>query len=307
MRRWLAMGALASAAALWGLMYVVSRVALQTVPALPLVVMRVVISLVCLAPFAVRARFWRVTPGQLGWLALVGVTGYTCSLSLQFIGTSLTSASLGSLITSAAPAFIVVFAALGGERPTPRTISALALALAGVALIVGVDVPVGGSLPGILALVGAAVSWALYTVLGRHLARDLPLLTTLYWGLLIGGLAVVPLAAPQWPSLDQMRHYSPTLWLEILYLGVVAMALAFYLWNYGFAHLPSDVGAVFGLFQPLVGVALGITLLGERMTTLGLVGALGIVAGAALAGVGGASEKPSATPRSETAPAQSPH
>ena len=248
----------------------------------------------CLAPFAVHQRFWRVTPRQLGWLALIGLTGYTCSLSLQFIGTALTSASLGSLITSAAPAFIVVFAALGGERPTFRTIIALALALAGVALIVGVDVPTGGSLPGILALVGAAVSWALYTVLGRRLARDLPLLTTLFWGLLIGGLAVVPLAAPQWPSLDQMRHYSPTLWLEILYLGVVAMALAFYLWNYGFAHLPSDVGAVFGLFQPLVGVALGVALLGERMTSLGLVGALGIVAGAALAGIGG--EKPTAAP-----------
>ncbi len=286
MRRWLAMGALASAAALWGLMYVVSRVALQAVPALPLVVMRIVLSLACLAPFALRERFWRITPRQLGLLALIGLTGYTCSLSLQFIGTALTSASLGSLITSAAPAFIVLFAALGGERPTRRAGLALIRALAGVARIVGVDAPLGGSLPGILALVGAAVSWALYTVLGRRLARELPLLTTLYWGLLIGGLAVVPLAAPQWPSLAQMARYSPSLWLEILYLGVVAMALAFYLWNYGFAHLPSDTGAVFGLFQPLVGVALGVALLGERMTALGLVGALGIIAGAALAGVG---------------------
>jgi drug/metabolite transporter (DMT)-like permease len=218
------------------------------------------------------------------------LTGYTCSLSLQFIGTSLTSASLGSLITSASPAFIVLFAALGGERPTLRATLALVLALAGVALIVGVDVPVGVSLPGTLALVGAAVSWALYTVLGRRLARGLPLLTTLFWGLLIGGLAVVPLAAPQWPSLDQMRHYSPILWLEILYLGAIAMALAFYLWNYGFAHLPSDVGAVFGLFQPLVGVALGVTLLDERITPLGLLGAAGILAGAALAGLGGKRE-----------------
>jgi drug/metabolite transporter (DMT)-like permease len=93
-----------------------------------------------------------------------------------------------------------------------------------------------------------------------------------------------------------MRHYSPTLWLEILYLGLIAMALAFFLWNYGFAHLPSDVGAVFGLFQPLVGVALGVALLGERLTTLGIVGALGIVAGAALAGVGSKRESPVSHP-----------
>ncbi len=283
MQRWLAMGALASAAAMWGLMYVISRLALQSVPALPLVEMRIVISLVCLAPFAIRKRFWRVGLRQLRRLALIGVTGYTCSLSLQFIGTALTSASLGSLITSAAPAFIVLFAALGGERPTARAMLALGIALAGVALIVGVDVPAGLSLVGMLALVGAAVTWALYTVLGRGLARELPLTTTLFWGLLIGGIAAIPLAAPQWPSLDQMRHFSPTLWLQILYLGAIAMALAFFLWNYGFAHLRSDVGAVFGLFQPLVGVALGTALLGERLSPLGVVGALAIVAGAALA------------------------
>jgi drug/metabolite transporter (DMT)-like permease len=295
MRRWLAMGALASAAALWGLMYVISRVALKQVPALPLVEMRVAISLVCVAPFAVRERFWQVTPRQLGRLALIGLAGFTCSLSLQFIGTALTSASLGSLITSSAPAFIVLFAALGGERPTPRALVALGVALAGVGLIIGVNVPAGVSLVGTLALSGAAVSWALYTVLGSRAARELPLLTTLFWSLLIGGAAAAPLAAPVWPSLDQMRHYSPTLWLEIFYLSVIAMALAFFLWNYGFAHLPSDVGAVFGLLQPLVGVALAVALLGERLTPLGAVGAAGILAGAALAGLGGGQRKPIAT------------
>lgn len=302
MRRWLAMGALASAAAMWGLMYVISSVALRAVPALPLVEMRILLSLVCLAPFAIRQRFWRVTPRQLLRLALIGLAGYTCSLSLQFIGTALTSASLGSLITSSAPAFIVLFAALGGERPTARATLALGVALVGMALIVGVDVPAGLSPLGLLALVGAAITWALYTVLGRGLARELPLLTTLFWGLLIGGLAAAPLAAPQWPSLDQMRQFSPALWLEILYLGVIAMALAFFLWNYGFAHLRSDVGAVFGLFQPLVGVLLGVTLLHDQLTPLAAVGALGIVAGAVLAGMARSTPAPSR----EEAPAVAP-
>ncbi len=287
MRRWLAMGALALAAGLWGLMYVVSRYALASVPALPLVVMRIIISLVVLAPFAIRARFWRVTREQLGRLALIGLVGYTASLSLQFIGTALTSASLGSLITSASPALVVMFAAMGGERPTRRALVALGLALAGVALIVGVDVPAGLSVLGALALLGAAATWALYTTLGRTLARGIPLVTALFWGLFFGGLAAVPLAAPQWPGLDAMRHYSLTLWLEILYLGAIAMALAFFLWNYGFAHLPADVGAVFGLAQPLVGVALGVALQHDQLTPLAGLGGVAIVAGAALAGLSG--------------------
>src|SRR5579859_6783765 len=287
MRRWLAMGALALAAGLWGLMYVVSRYALVAVPALPLVVMRIISSLAVLAPFAIWARFWRVTRGQLGRLALIGLVGYTASLSLQFIGTALTSASLGSLITSASPALVVMFAAMGGERPTRRALVALGLALAGVALIVGVDVPAGLSGLGALALLGAAVTWALYTALGRTLARGIPLVTALFWGLFFGVLAAVPLAAPQWPGRDTMRHYSLTLWLEIFYLGAIAMALAFFLWNYGFAHLPADVGAVFGLAQPLVGVALGVALQHDQLTPLAGLGGMAIVAGAALAGLSG--------------------
>jgi drug/metabolite transporter (DMT)-like permease len=287
MRRWLAMSALASAAGLWGLMYVVSRFALEIVPALPLVVMRIVISLVVLAPFAIRARFWRVTWGQLGRLALIGVVGYTASLSLQFIGTALTSASLGSLITSASPALVVMFAAMGGERPTRRALLALGLALIGVALIVGVDVPAGLSVQGTLALAGAAATWALYTALGRTQARGVPLVTALFWGLLFGGIAVTPLAAPQWPSFETMRHYSLTLWLEIFYLGAIAMALAFFLWNYGFAHLSADVGAVFGLAQPLVGVALGVAIQGDQLSPLAALGGAAIIAGAALAGLSG--------------------
>lgn len=301
MRRWLAMGALAGAASLWGLMYVISRVTLATVPALPLVVMRIVISLVVLAPLAIRERFWRVIWGRAWRLGLTGLVGFTASLSLQFIGTALTSASLGSLITSAAPALIVMFAAVAGERPTAGALVALGVALAGVALIVGVDLPAGLSPPGALALIGAAVTWALYTTMGRTLARGVPLVTALVWELLVGGVAVTPLAAPQWPSLDAMRHYSPVIWLEIFYLGAIAMALAFFLWNYGFAHLPADVGAVLGLAQPLVGVALGVALQGDQLTPLAALGGVAIVAGATLAGLTARGEPHASTGERETA------
>lgn len=281
MRRGWAMAAVAVSAALWGGMFVVSRVVLGYVSALPLVELRIVIALIVLAPFAVRQRIWRLTGRQVAAIAVIGVVGYTASLSLQFIGTAATSASLGSLITASAPSFIVLFGAIGGERPTRRNVLALAIALLGVTLIAGIDVPSGVSLIGIGALVAAAVTWALYTVLGRRLARSVSLLATLYWGLLAGGIALLPLALPVWPDLTRL---SPGVWLGIVYLGAVAMAVAFFLWNYGFAHLSPDTGAVFGLLQPVVGTALGALLLGERLTALTALGGMLILAGAALAG-----------------------
>lgn len=283
MQRGWAMAAVALSAALWGGMFVVSRVVLRYIPALPLVELRIIIALVVLAPFAIRQHIWRLTVRQVAAIALIGIVGYTASLSLQFIGTAATSASLGSLITASSPSFIVLFSALGGERPTRRNLGALAVALVGVTLIAGIDVPGGVSLIGIGALVAAALTWALYTVLGRRLARSVSLLATLYWGLLAGGIALLPLAVPTWPDLSQL---SLGVWLGVVYLGAVAMALAFFLWNYGFAHLAPDTGAVFGLLQPVVGTALGALLLGERLTLLTALGGMLILAGAALAGLG---------------------
>ncbi len=283
MQRVKAFGSLALAAAIWGGMYAVSRVVLVYIPALPLVLMRILISLIVLAPLAIARKIWRISPRQLAAIAIIGIVGYTCSLSLQFAGTAATSASLGSLITSSSPAFIVLFAAFGGERPARRNLLALAVALVGVATIIGVDVPQGISLSGILILLGAAITWALYTVLGRSLARTTDLFPTLYWGLVIGGLALWPLAASSWPDASKLASLSPWLWLGIIYLGVVAMALAFFLWNYGFSKVSSDSGAVFFLLQPVVGTTLGVILLGERLTPLAIVGALFILAGATLA------------------------
>jgi drug/metabolite transporter (DMT)-like permease len=286
MQRLLALGSLAAAAAIWGGMYVVSRVVLQQIPALPLVEMRIAIALIVLAPIAVARKVWRISGRQLAAIAAIGMVGYTASLSLQFLGTAATSASLGSLITASSPAFIVLFAALWGERPSRRNLLALALALLGVGAIAGVDVPRGTSLAGIAILLGAAITWALYTVLGRRLARTADLFAILYWGLAIGGLALWPLAAPGWPDPHKLAHFSPLLWLGVFYLGAVAMALAFFLWNYGFTKVSSDAGAISFLLQPVVGTGFGALFLGERLTVLAALGAALILVGATIAGTG---------------------
>ncbi len=283
MQQRLAMVALAMAATIWGGMYVVSRLVLAVIPAIPLVELRLVIALIVLLPWAIAGRVWRISLRQASAIAGIGIIGYTCSLALQFIGTALTSASLGALVTSSAPAAIVLFAALSGEKPTVRGILALGLATLGVAGTAGVDLGSRNGGLGVLALSGAAITWALYTVLGRRLTATVPVFTTLYLGLLAGAIALLPFALPTWPNWSTFAHLSFGLWLGILFLGIVAVAVAFFCWNYGFAHLPSEIGAVFYLLQPVVGTVLGVTLLREPWTITLLAGGVLILCGTLLA------------------------
>ncbi len=107
---WLGPLCLSAAASIWGGMYVVSKVVLNTVPPWVLLEMRFVIGLCVLGAWAFLAREWKIDLRDVKQMALIGLIGYTGSIGLQFVGTHLSGASLGSLITSASPALISVFA-----------------------------------------------------------------------------------------------------------------------------------------------------------------------------------------------------
>jgi drug/metabolite transporter (DMT)-like permease len=125
-----------AAAAIWGGMYVVSKVVLDVIPPFALVSLRLLLG---------SAVLWLVVlrQGGLGfsrrqfWQAIgVGWVGYGVSLGFQFVGTRLSNASNGALVTSATPAFVLLFAAwLLGERISGRKLLALTLATAGVLIV----------------------------------------------------------------------------------------------------------------------------------------------------------------------------
>ena len=151
-------GALAAsaAAAIWGGMYVVSRLVLGVVPPLTLLVIRFLVALPALWIWHGltdrRAPDWR-WPSRRAWLdvAVIGVVGYCLSLAAQFGGTALGGASAGAVITSATPAFVALFAWLVlREPPSGRQLAGLALASGGVLLVVGAggDTPATGAMTG---------------------------------------------------------------------------------------------------------------------------------------------------------------
>ena len=98
------------AAAIWGGMYVVSKVVLEVIPPFALITLRLILGALVLFGalfFKDFSVFLRVKEASHFWkIFSVGFIGYGISLGFQFVGTKLSTAANGSLVTSATPAFV---------------------------------------------------------------------------------------------------------------------------------------------------------------------------------------------------------
>ena len=263
-----------SAASIWGGMYVVSKAVMSVIPPFLLLTSRLLLGIVTLYIVVLLQGGLKVTKKQFWQIFGVGFVGYGISLGFQFVGTNLSTASNGSLVTSATPAFVLVFAALLlGEKITRRRI--LALLVASLGVIAVIDPRTTQLSPnlflGNLSLVAAALTWALYSVLVRKVTRSLDVLPVSLIAF-AGGLPVsLPLGAWEF-SIYGIGTISTGVIMGVIFIGVISTALAMYLWNSAFAILDAGVASLTFFAQPVVGTILGAIFLKETITPLFLVG-----------------------------------
>lgn len=271
-----------AAASVWGGMYVVSDVTLVAVPPFTLLTLRILLALLVLVPLN-RARGQAATDGPAkAELLAVGAVGLGLSLGTQFVGTDLSTALNGALVTSASPAFVVLFAMiLLRERLTRLRLASIVLSSIGVLVILDPAAADFGSASflGNVFLAISAVTWGLYSVLVRMVAlrHALPTLTVTVYALIGGLLLSVPASAIEL-SRRPVGEVDALVVLGVLYLGLVATALALLLWNRAFVLVPATLASLFFFAQPLSGALLAALILGQEMTLAlwfggGLIGA----------------------------------
>jgi drug/metabolite transporter (DMT)-like permease len=275
-----------TASAIWGGMYVVSDVVLDTIPPFTLLTLRLILGGLALLPFVLSAHgIRRLSARDALRLMGVGLIGFGVSLGAQFVGTDLSTAINGTLITSASPAFIVLFGVmLLREQLTAARLAAVGFATIGVIIIVnpasisfGTDTALGD-----LSLALAALTWGLYSVLVRMVSRQIDtLLVTLL--AFVGGLGLtIPVSVVELQS-RAIGEVTLLTVLGVLYLGLVSTATAMWLWNRAFALVPASTASLLFFAQPLVGALLSVVLLGQAMTPTLWIGSFLIVLGVLLA------------------------
>jgi drug/metabolite transporter (DMT)-like permease len=275
------------AASIWGGMYVVSKIVLNVIPPFALLTMRLVLGFAALwLVVLVRPAGIKKMSARLFWQIFgVGLTGYGLSLGFQFVGTKLSTAVNGALVTSATPALVLPFACiLLKEGITPRKLAAVIVASLGVVAVIDPrTVDLSSSLfLGNMSLLGAALTWALYSVLVRKTVQGLDLIQTSAI-MFLGGLPVTVPAGIWELSTQGMGTLTAGIIAGILFLGIVSTAVAMFLWNYAFARLPASSASLTFFAQPVVGVLLGWLCLNEKITPLFLLGGALIAAGILIA------------------------
>lgn len=202
---------------------------------------------------------WRLT-------LLIGLTQNAAFQCFVQLGLGQGSVGQVALTTYTMPFWVVLLGWwLLGDRPSARHWSGIALAAAGLLCFVA---PwkglVGGLLPIALGTM-AGLFWGLGTVLAkRAFDRHAPdVLVFSAWQMLLGGLAIVPvaLAVPQ-----KALQWNGTLLMGMLYVVLIATALGYLLWMLVVRRVPASIAGLSGLGVPVVAVLMAWAFLGERPT-----------------------------------------
>lgn len=293
-RGWLLLGLLG---VIWGVPYLLIKVAVAEVSPATVVLARTTVGALVLLPFALRGAGFGALRGRWRALALFAALEVVGPWLLFSDAERTLDSSTTGLLVATVPVLAVVVGRVAGDRlpVAPARWAGLLVGLAGVAVLTGPGLASGRAWP-VTEVVLGALGYAIAPVVAERSLQGVPatVLTTACLGLAALVYApVVVLEGPQpLPSGAALGSLAA--------LGLVCTAVAFLL----FFRLISEVGGprstLVAYLNPLVAVALGALVLGERLdATVGLATLL-IVGGSAAASMRRRADR--AQPGDEAAP-----
>ena len=243
------------------------------------------------ASSAVRSVFHtpeRVTRQDWIRLAALGIVGHFLYQYLFIGGLARTTVANSSLMLAATPVFIALLsAAMREERLAPLHWIGAALSVAGIYVIIGRGVTLGGAgFTGDLMMFGAVCCWTFYTLAARPLmVRHSPVAVT-GLSMAIGTALYVPavaahVAAVRWAAV------SPLTWIAAVYSALFALCVAYTIWYAAVREIGSARTAVYSNLMPIVAMITAVLFLDEPLGFTKAAGAAAVLGGVALTRVGG--------------------
>lgn len=192
-----------------------------------------------------------------------------------FVAISLLPVAVALVLQNLAPVLLIAGGLVVARRwPSPSVVIAQALALVGLALVVGLtgrDTSRVSGL-GLLVGVGSAVAVAAFSALGARSTRKLGALRTNFVGFAVAsgvwavGMAVTgELVSTRW---------TPMVLVEVAGIGLFGTFSAFLLYAWATARSGATVGAVVMCLEPLFGGVIAFVVLGQRLTGWQVAGAM---------------------------------
>ena len=248
---------------IWGVPYLLIKVADTGVSVPVLVFARVAVGAAVLLPIAIWRGRIRVLAGRWQWLAVFAVVEIMLPWALLSDAERRLSSSLTGLMIAVVPIIGLVLARLTGgpERLTVVRWAGLLAGLAGVALLAGARLAGGSAWP-ITEVILVALCYATGPLVANRKLGDLPGLSVTAVCLAAATVVYAPVAALTWPSTVPSARVLGSL----AGLGVLCTAIAFVLFFQLIAEVGPARATVITYVNPAVAVALGVSVLGEPLT-----------------------------------------
>jgi drug/metabolite transporter (DMT)-like permease len=268
-RRTIAILALIVLMIVWGSTFVVTKAAAHDIPPLTLAALRFLVAAIVLIPIALSrgglARLPKPVPwASLSLMAISGIAIFAVTFTYALVHGS---ASQGALIYAVVPACVALVAVLFlGEKLSRQRIAGIVLSIFGVALVtIGGERSAEAPHPvfGALWMFGAVITWSAYTVFAKRLAQA-DFVVTIAIVSTLGAVMLLPFSAAElW--LTPWSNPSISAWTGVLFLGIVASALAYIVYGFALRELDASLVGVYTNLDPIVGVLTAVLFLGEEL------------------------------------------
>jgi drug/metabolite transporter (DMT)-like permease len=270
----------------WSISYIATKVAVTAAPPLTVAGLRLIISALCFVIYYAVLGRWPKLPGRRHLTALFGLSllGTGLHYGIQTIGLQYTTAANASIFATTGPIAIVLLAAVMGERVTLRKALGVALALAGVLVVQGLETltqfELGGHVKGDILVFISVFMWGVFTVFGKKVADEVGPEAMIGLTTIIGAIWMIPvsgveLAARSFP----LASISPKAWLAITFLGVTCSFLGPLLYFLALKYAEAQKVGVYLYAIPPLTYIFAAVFLGERIGANLIVGALLVLGG----------------------------
>lgn len=268
----------------WGITFVSTKTLIvQGLSPLQIFVYRFTIGYICMLPL--MRRLWSSSLRDELLMVLGGLTGGSLYFLTENTALGLTFASNVSLLISTTPIFTILLErAVWGTPLRKSLLGGSLLALAGVAMVVMNDntefeiSPLGDFLTII-----AAILWAAYCLIVKSLSKRYDTFFITRKVFFYGILSVAPFFLITTDSAEYQLLARQTVWLNLLFLGLLASMLCYLMWNVAVRGLGADKASNYIYVVPLVGIIASAIFLGEPLTVYTMIGAAAVIGGVFIA------------------------
>jgi drug/metabolite transporter (DMT)-like permease len=263
----------------WGASYLLIKVAIDGgLPAVDVAWIRVAIAALVLVAPAWRAGTLRSLRGRWRWIAAYAVAEISIPFPLIAAGEVHVASSLTAIVIASVPLLGTVLSLRydPSERPSAPQTLGLLIGFAGVIALVGLDVASSGEqLLGAGAIFLGAIGYAIGPIVVKLGMDGLDPRAVMGASLLIAMVLLAPFAAADLP------HRTPTVGAlaAVVTLGLICTAAAFVVYTVLIREIGTARATVITYVNPLVALALGVSLLGERPGPGALIGLALILGG----------------------------